>query len=702
MKDEIWRDDPLVAGSQDAFGRLSYATRAAELICHVHSVDSSAVFGLSGPWGSGKTSLIHMVVEKLKDSGDDWSVEWFSPWAANDVTGLLSEFYASLTAALPKKKSKKVRKALAATASVAAPTLDAIPVVGRLLGEAARLTRDAASQPTPWQRAFKDASRELRKLEQRILIVVDDVDRLHGDELLALLKVVRLLGRFDGVQYLLAYDEETLYRNLIAAGVVRGSGTAQRFMEKIVQYPLFLPLLTEHQQLARLNSGLERVARVTSDDPSTNRRLNGLNDCFGVLLTTPRAIDRYIAQLGHHLPLLATDEIDDEDMQILTLLRVALPNLYAAIPRYKRQLVTGSSGELKSDSQSDFEYEPFDIKPLTRLVDKRHRDIARKLLVSLFPKVQPSRGSVTYSSVRRQSVHNPDYFDRYFAMGILDHDVSDEHVETVLAKAVAGEPLGLTGMLTEQDEHLRSLAISKCLALGDYTSTDSGRKTIANILIELVNNFSPEYAEWSNDDHRILRWIGDLLVSMSEDTPHDLYLDIFRTITRFNVQLFLWETLTETLNRFGRGQKPSWYDDLTSDLVQRATTECIEHLKRGDEADMQAAVAYQLRFVLRFDPEPLRNKIAELLDEQEIDLETIASRMVSARTLLGGTPDWQISDDIDQQLFDRLVPAIDDPWYDKPAVEVNRRDLSWGNKRTFAAGRVKKPAESSFIEWDES
>ncbi|WP_172172409.1 KAP family NTPase [Brevibacterium sp. CT2-23B] len=700
MSDEVWRDDPLVQGSQDAFGRLSYARRAAELIGNVHSFDSSAVVGLSGPWGSGKTSLIHMVIEELRANGQNWSVSWFNPWATSDVTGLLSEFYASLTEALPAKKSKNVKRALAVTASVAAPALDGIPVVGKPIGEAVRLVRDKTSQPMPWQRAFAEASHQLRELEQPILIVIDDVDRLQGDELLTLLKVVRLLGRFSGVQYLLAYDEETLHRNLVGAGVVSDSGTAERFMEKIVQYPLYLPPLTEHQQLARLNAGLDRVARFTSDDLATNRRLDGLRDCFTTLLTTPRAIDRFIAQLGHHLPLLPPDEIDDEDMQLLILMRVALPDLYAVIPRFRRQLLSGATGELKRDSQSDFEYEPFDKEVLVELVDVKYRDTARKLIVSLFPKVRLKSESVSYSSVRRQSVQNAEYFDRYFVMGIPDHDVSDEYVRVVFANALSGQPLGLIGLLTEKDIHLRSLAIGKCIALAADLPTGSSRITIADLLVGLVNRFSPDFSEWSNDDRRILEWIGDMLNSVKDHGESGLHLDVYRKLTRLSVQLLLWENVTTKLDRFGRGEKPAWYEGMASDLLRRATTDSLEHLKLGDVADSQAAIAYQLRFVLNLNPDPLRTEIADLLARQVIDLETIASRMVSARTMLGSAPDWQISDDIDQQLFERLVPAADDPWYHQTASDVDRRDLSWENKRRFVVGRIKQPAENSYIDWD--
>ena len=39
---------------------------AAELIARAHSFDTSVVFGLSGPWGSGKTSLVNMIVQDLE------------------------------------------------------------------------------------------------------------------------------------------------------------------------------------------------------------------------------------------------------------------------------------------------------------------------------------------------------------------------------------------------------------------------------------------------------------------------------------------------------------------------------------------------------------------------------------------------------------------------------------------------------------
>ena len=176
-------------------------------------------------------------------------------------------------------------------------------------------------QGTVLGEVLQEGVREVEEAGNPILVVVDDIDRLHVDELLALLKVVRLLGRFDGIQYLLAYDDETLFRTLSASSIVGegNDGSAARFVEKIVQYPLVVPPLLPYQQLSRLADGLRLDSRVTDD--GSGERIAALASSFATLLRTPRAVDRYLAQLRHHLPLVPVEEIDDEDVQILTLLR---------------------------------------------------------------------------------------------------------------------------------------------------------------------------------------------------------------------------------------------------------------------------------------------------------------------------------------------------------------------------------------------
>jgi hypothetical protein len=692
MTETVWTDEALEVGRDDTLGRLPYAQQAAELVHATHSFESSTVLGLSGPWGSGKTSLVNMIVEELEKKHPEWAVARFTPWATSDVAGLLAEFYSSLAGALPKKRGKQVRRALAVSASVAAPAVNLIPVAGGVAAEGFRIAGEALGKSPSWQVAFTKASEELKELKTPILVVVDDIDRLHGDELLALLKVVRLLGRFDGVQYLLAYDDETLYRSMTTSGAVTThDGSAERFMEKIVQYPLFVPPLLRHQQIMRLNTGLESITRTTVDDGSAGQRLSGLIDCFTNLLRTPRAIDRYIAQLRHHIPLLEPDEVDDEDVQLLTLIRVSFPSLFNAIPQYRSELTSGHTGEMRFGTGS-LEYVRFNIKPLLKVVPAELRRTAQDLLIALFPKVAPEKQLSTHGSRRRQSVQHEEYFDRYFAMGILDHDLSDATVEVAVKAAADGNATPLTNLLLGTSDERRSLALSKFLGPINQPSTDADRTQLAGILAGIANDLPSHGVGPFSDQDQVLAWIGRSLAQLDKQTPTQTLRTVLWKLDGSALRIRTWSSVEYNIEETHRSGLPDWYDEVRAMLVDDAITDVVEHLKQGDDAETRSGIGYQVQFILRHQPERLRTEVHRLLASHTIDLSILASRLVSARTITGVTPDWHLSKDFEQDTFNQLAPPGDDPWYHQPKQEdLDLRDLSWANRRAFATGRITQP-----------
>lgn len=194
-----WRDDPITTVSEDRLERAPVAQRAARLIAENHTPHSSVVYGLEGPWGSGKTSVIALLTTYLtedRSSGDEWRVVSFTPWATTGTEGLLSEFFAALSTIAPEKSGDKVRNLIASYADIARPFVSLIPLAGSAVVEASRTLEHRLAKP--WNVAFEDLATELRKLHTPVLVVVDGIDRLQPTELLDLLKVVRLLGRFPG------------------------------------------------------------------------------------------------------------------------------------------------------------------------------------------------------------------------------------------------------------------------------------------------------------------------------------------------------------------------------------------------------------------------------------------------------------------------------------------------------------------------
>lgn len=688
-----WNDESLVSSKQDSLGRVPYASAAAELIEETHSFDSSVVFGLSGPWGSGKTSLINMIAETLLDKYSRWTVARFTPWATSDISGLLGEFYAALSDALPRRRGKQARKALGTTMAIAAPALTAVPFVGAPGAEVAKLAARALESSRPWSEAFAATSRELRELKRPILVVVDDIDRLLSEELSTLLKVVRLLGRFPGVDYLLAYDDETLFRTLSPI-VTTGGGRPERFMEKIVQYPLLVPPLLPHQQLERLNRGLAGLPRTAAADGEDDSRLSGLVDCFLTLLRTPRAVDRYIAQLQHHLPLVPENEIDDDDVKLLTLLRVSFPAVFNALPGYRRELVTGNTGKMVfGTSSSGVSYESFDIDPLLNLSPERDRATVQKLLASLFPEVRAAKQYDVYGSRTGRGVANEQYFDRYFVMGVPDYDVSDALVGEALAAAGHGSSDQLRELLLDADKSRQLLVISKASAPAIQPISDEARIQLARTLAAVAGEISDEFRHFFGAQDQMLAWIARLILSLNADASAPVVSDLLDDLVSDVLRIRVWKYVQSGLRDHPAQSGPKWVAAVTDSLADRAVAGTLAHLVLGDDAPLDTGVGTQLHFALSCGrDDDLRHQIAGLLQSGQLDAATVASRIVSVRSLMGVKPKWELSPDFDQATFDLVMPAGESHLYSSAIEEVDVTDLSWRNRRRMASGRVRAPS----------
>lgn len=75
----------------------------------------------------------------------------------------------------------------------------------------------------------------------RVVVLMDDIDRLEKAEIQTIFRLVKLTGDFAYTTYVLAFDDERVAESL---GERYGKGDADAghdFLEKIIQVPLRLP-----------------------------------------------------------------------------------------------------------------------------------------------------------------------------------------------------------------------------------------------------------------------------------------------------------------------------------------------------------------------------------------------------------------------------------------------------------------------------
>lgn len=688
-----WRDEPVNA-AEDTLGRHDVAMNMAAQIRSLHSWDSSVVFGLTGAWGSGKSSMINMVIDELIDTPEGqrpWVISRFTPWSAGDSEALIREFYLAMSATLPPEG--EARKKLLNLAVIASPLLKSIPIAGGGLADISKELLDRGLADRPWQVVFDEACIALQSRGLPLLIVADDVDRLHVDELLVLLKVVRLLGRFPGVFYLLAYDEETLLGNLRQAGV-GGPDTerARQFMEKIVQYQLTVPALTGAQILERLDDGLLSALRDAQRQvpEAQYARLSSLSEVLEAQLTTPRAIGRFVEHVRMNLALLPIDEVNDVDLILLTLVRVQFPDLYRALTSWRRELTGGMKTRTYLAS-------PGTNRPqitwdrLLATVSDRHRDDAREILEELFP----AMGRFV-SHARSRGASDPDYFARYFAHGIPSDDVGDAEMEQLLNDAdVQGAKSDLTSFLSTAKHARADLAVRKLVmrTTGDVESARTATLGLFEAVLAARTNLDTDGIFSPRD--RATSWLGSAARRLAPQIGADTLLTALATRTDLPTAL----ELTWIAARFDPDTEtpaPAAVGAVAERLAKQAVEALLAGLRRRDADDLETPYHFYVHFAAKYGDVPdITSRLQALFSAKEATVEDFAARCVTVATIIAAAPVHRLNR-FDRCSFSLLIPP-DDPFYNLPLRPgLNTTDLTWPNRRVYAHGRSNNEVDDEF------
>ncbi|WP_293369736.1 P-loop NTPase fold protein [Nevskia sp.] len=222
-------DDDISHRDEDLLDRDSDAKAFADAL-HENGGTSSFVFGVDGPWGIGKSSFMNLVEAHLWSIGKGSVLVFrFEPLRYAMETDLPAKFIRDLVAQIDK-----------VTFAPEFPT--AVSRYSRMLRGTADVSflgfkLSLAPTPETVDEALESIDDVLKRLRKRLVVVIDDLDRLDTDAVNNVLFAVRRTFNLSQATYVLCYDSEVL-----ASQGERASRTRQ-FLEKFVtvQVSLFAP-----------------------------------------------------------------------------------------------------------------------------------------------------------------------------------------------------------------------------------------------------------------------------------------------------------------------------------------------------------------------------------------------------------------------------------------------------------------------------
>lgn len=445
-------DAPISDPAHDAFRRLPFAERIAETLASLND-PSSIVVGIYGNWGEGKTTVLNFIEQKLREHSHVACIR-FNPWLFRDEPGLVRSFFTTLRNELGKSPGSTARRLRKNLSDYAQGIADAVSLSIGPVQISGKDLRECIKQKLPESGLLELKQRideVLLKEQRRVVILMDDIDRLDKYEIQAVFKLVKLSADFSYTAYILAFDADVVAK---ALGERYGSGdpsAGRAFLEKIVQVPLTLPpasrVSLRRYCLRAIEDTLEAVG-VQLTQRERSRFGSWFKEGLEAGLKTPRAAKRYANALAFAVPLLR-DEVNLVDLMLLEGLKIFYPNVYHSIRQHPGVYLANSLEDrvsrVEGSSKAYDRREAIVRDALNGLTSEEAR-AARSVLEFLFPRLEDGIfGRASYDSdyqqwVSEKRVCAEQYFDRYFSYGIPEGDFPDQAIVSILSQAAQDGP----------------------------------------------------------------------------------------------------------------------------------------------------------------------------------------------------------------------------------------------------------------------
>ncbi len=430
---QLQTDRPIESAAEDLFDRRGFATRVGEVIASRRD-PSSLVIGIYGPWGDGKTSTLNMIQEILDKESDLCSIN-YNPWEFGDSRDAITRSFWEMLRDVVDESIIDRQKAGAAAASLA----KLIPQVGdAVAGAIEKLTTKGIRE------ARKELSNLLENSKRRIIVFVDDIDRLERREIQTLFRLIRLSADFPKIVYLLAFDDEVVSASLGDAYGDGGAEAGRKFLEKIVQVPLRLPPADSSALRDIVFRSCERVldgAGITISSTEAGRIANAITGGFSGLIRTPRQAKLFDNAISFAVPILK-GEVNAGDQILIEGMRIFTPSLFADI-RDNQMVYLSSASALGKEEHKKRDEEINRKVAEISTSETQCASIRHQLLEELFPRISDfSHGRSSEAEwARDRRICSGDYFRRYFLYGIPKGDFADAEIDLVIANAAEGLPV---------------------------------------------------------------------------------------------------------------------------------------------------------------------------------------------------------------------------------------------------------------------
>ncbi len=332
------QDRPITSSKEDKLDRSKIVNSIIDAIDSPDSPDGkhSLTIGIEGPWGSGKTSIINLVKDKIesdKDHKDKYVILDFNPWMHMGTEQILIDFFRSISQAIMKGLPDKPE-----ISEKAQGLLTGITISLNLGPFSAQKNFDAKLDEPTLDKQKKDLADTLSGLDKKVVCIIDDIDRLDVDETLLIFKLTKIIADFPNMVFLLAYDRQRTSELISQKFNVNNSEhlfnevIGDLYIRKIIQ--VVRPVPYSNEEIRReYFIGLVRDARLYKD--ISDKEYMPIKDTFQEhiknILHTPRDMKRLIYHIDLFLSINKISDIYIKDLLLIEAIRMSETRVHEKI-----------------------------------------------------------------------------------------------------------------------------------------------------------------------------------------------------------------------------------------------------------------------------------------------------------------------------------------------------------------------------------
>lgn len=324
-------DMPCTSEEEDLLEISKYVKGLGRFIRECQTPMSIAI---QGDWGTGKTSTLNLLKKNLEADKDTNGIKcvFFNTWQYSQFN-MEDSLYVSFVHNLVKQcgGNDEILRTVAAFGKLAffkAVDWRFGTNASEILDGFEKAKKDQMESVSKLQ---EDFAKLVKKTGKRLVIFIDDLDRLNPEVAVELLEIIKLFVNVENSIFVLAIDYEVVVKGVRKKyGENLSEEKCRNFFDKIIQLPFKMPVerynLTElvrkavQEQTHMTDEGVNIVAEFISDVMGTNpRTFKRLVNAFFLINS--------VNEIGEEAES-KTKEINDVLMFCSLCIQMCLPKLY--------------------------------------------------------------------------------------------------------------------------------------------------------------------------------------------------------------------------------------------------------------------------------------------------------------------------------------------------------------------------------------